>query len=388
MLALRLVALAAVLPLILATHVPLRRQHRRTLTVAEAAPLVARARPAELNAGHKSARRALKRSLKKKAKRACAAAAATATSTFTSASPAYTVEPTATSTSGYAAPSDDTSDSWAEPSSTTTYAVTSSATWLGDWAAASSQAASTTHKHSVTHSSSADSAGDVVSSVVSSVSSAASGVASSVSGLLQVTDDTCGWCDSSDSAPNGSEDWLNCGVTGSGWTPPYVTISELSYVDLDSSGPFAACSDYFYLFNEYGPEYNIPPIMLASFALQESSCNQYATGGNGEAGLMQLAEANCDGAPDGNCYDLDFNVKTGASYFSSLITQYDGNVLEAIGSYNGWYAGLTVADATAAASEGDCSGQNNLDYITQMVNGWMQGQDGSNLGTYFNLASC
>ena len=49
---------------------------------------------------------------------------------------------------------------------------------------------------------------------------------------------------------------------------------------------------------------------------------------------------------------------------------------------------MTVADATAAASEGDCTAQNNLDYLTQVVNGWMQGKDGTTLGSYFNLAAC
>ena len=34
--------------------------------------------------------------------------------------------------------------------------------------------------------------------------------------------------------------------------------------------------------------------MLASFAMQESTCNAGATGGNGEAGLMQIAPPNCE----------------------------------------------------------------------------------------------
>jgi hypothetical protein len=43
----------------------------------------------------------------------------------------------------------------------------------------------------------------------------------------------------------------------------------------------------------------VPPILLASFAMQESTCNPSATGGNGEAGLMQIAQPNCGGAPGG-----------------------------------------------------------------------------------------
>ena len=56
--------------------------------------------------------------------------------------------------------------------------------------------------------------------------------------------------------------------------------------------------------------------MLASFAMQESTCNPWATGGNGEAGLMQIAPENCGGAPSGEgsqgCWDVDFNIQRGA----------------------------------------------------------------------------
>ncbi len=43
---------------------------------------------------------------------------------------------------------------------------------------------------------------------------------------------------------------------------------------------------------------------------------------------------------------------------------------------------MTYSDATAEASKGDCSAQNNLDYIFQFVNGWMQNKSGENIGTY------
>lgn len=43
--------------------------------------------------------------------------------------------------------------------------------------------------------------------------------------------------------------------------------------------------------------------MLASFAMQESSCVPSAVGGAGEQGLMQITVDKCGGAPDGNCQD-------------------------------------------------------------------------------------
>ena len=39
---------------------------------------------------------------------------------------------------------------------------------------------------------------------------------------------------------------------------------------------------------------------------------------------------------------MDYNIKTGVAYFASLISQYNGNLLEAIGGYNGWFRGMTV----------------------------------------------
>lgn len=43
---------------------------------------------------------------------------------------------------------------------------------------------------------------------------------------------------------------------------------------------------------------------------------------------------------------------------------------------------MTYSDATAAAGRGDCSAQNNLDYIFQFVNGWMQNKSGYDIGKY------
>lgn len=50
--------------------------------------------------------------------------------------------------------------------------------------------------------------------------------------------------------------------------------------------------------------HSVPPILLASIALQESSCNPATVGGNGEQGLMQLTSDKCGNAPGGNCQDV------------------------------------------------------------------------------------
>jgi soluble lytic murein transglycosylase-like protein len=146
------------------------------------------------------------------------------------------------------------------------------------------------------------------------------------------------------------------------------------------------------MFEKYGGQYGIPPIMLASFAMQESSCNPNTVGGAGEQGLMQITKEKCGGAPGGNCRDPDFNIRTGARYFAKTLGEKGGNLVEAVANYNGWTKGLTYAKATAAAKSGCCPCQNNCDYLHQFFNGWLQNIDAYNmnfrLGKYFNLDVC
>jgi len=191
--------------------------------------------------------------------------------------------------------------------------------------------------------------------------------------------------------PNGSEGWLTCGVeSGGGWNPPNVQVSDLKYKDLAFDGIFKPCAQFSDIIYNAAGAYSLPPIMIASIMMQESSCNKATVGGGGEQGLMQITKDKCGGAPGGNCMDPDFNIHTGAKYLAGQISSSGNNVLLAVGSYNGWYDGLTYAKATAAAKSSCCRCQNNLDYVHQFFNGWMQGIDAysSNLGTYKNLDQC
>lgn len=60
-----------------------------------------------------------------------------------------------------------------------------------------------------------------------------------------------------------------------GQTPPNAKLSDLSFVSIEEAmkknSVWAPCGQYLYLFEKYGNEMGIPPIMLASFALQEST---------------------------------------------------------------------------------------------------------------------
>ena len=112
------------------------------------------------------------------------------------------------------------------------------------------------------------------------------------------------------SGPNGHIDWLNCGFEADhGWQPPYIRMEDIITHPLSSAftkpgSPFKACSPYIWIFEKYGGQYNIPPILLASFAMQESSCQPDVVGGGGEQGLMQISGDKCIGAPNpGGCRD-------------------------------------------------------------------------------------
>jgi soluble lytic murein transglycosylase-like protein len=97
--------------------------------------------------------------------------------------------------------------------------------------------------------------------------------------------------------------------------------------------------------------------------MQESSCNPNTVGGAGEQGLMQLTPNDkCGGAPGGNCKEPAYNIGTGARFFSGLIKDNGGNVLKAVGKYNGWVQGMTVGSATRMKNT-CCRCQNNLDYV-------------------------
>jgi len=199
------------------------------------------------------------------------------------------------------------------------------------------------------------------------------------------------------SGPNGNISFLNCGLMSGGWTPPLIHIDgivsvELSKVAYNPESAFYACTSFVPLFEKYAAQYGVPAIMLASFAMQESSCNPATVGGGGEQGMMQITPDKCGGAPDGNCKDPDFNIQKGAHFFSEALKSANGDVLRAVGRYNGWYKRMTYEEATAAGRDGNCREQNNLDYLHQYLNGWMQGvnayEHNPPLGEYFNLNDC
>lgn len=191
--------------------------------------------------------------------------------------------------------------------------------------------------------------------------------------------------------PNGSIEFLNCGISKSNpsskWRAPKVSLKDLKVISAEQaakSSAFKACSKYESAFKSAEKSSGIPAVVLMSFAMQESTCNPSVKGGNGEIGMMQLTPDKCGGK---NCWDATTNIATGAHYFKDEIDRRGGNVLAALGAYNGWQDNqMTYSSATS--QQYGCHAQNNLDYLMQMVNWWFQGKTGYSYKHYNNLANC
>lgn len=60
--------------------------------------------------------------------------------------------------------------------------------------------------------------------------------------------------------PNGEESWFNCGIEGSGWTPPPMNVSDVVSKDLNDAlsepnSPFSNCGPYVSYFYQYASQY-------------------------------------------------------------------------------------------------------------------------------------
>ncbi|KAL6863337.1 hypothetical protein ACO1O0_003586 [Amphichorda felina] len=198
--------------------------------------------------------------------------------------------------------------------------------------------------------------------------------------------------------PNGSEQWLNTGIDGDGWEPPFLDINNLTHISLEEyyNGVGSGCAQYDEYFQSSGSKYDIDPAILAFIAMQESSCNADADGPT--PGLMQCEPANCQNGQDNCQYPIQDNVDCGAWVLRSALDNADGNAVRALGSYNGWFTaadntglngGRGLTEGYPCSQEGQDHGvPQNLDYIHETLNGWFQGYDmygsDSGLGGYYN----
>lgn len=261
-------------------------------------------------------------------------------------------------------------------------------------AAASSQSSSGSSSSSSSSSSDTQKSGSDGSSVVNKVT----GIIKPAVSLIGFNSDNCGPSGADDEYPNGAEHWLNCGLSKSNpngkWTPPKgIKIDHLTTVSLEhalaTNSVWEPCKPWIPIFEKVGAEENLPPILLAAFAMQESTCNPNVVGDNeGAFGLMQITKDKCNGMGPKGCSEPWYNVKKAASYFNTELSNRNGEFLEALGAYNGWQPGLTYNVATEKAWTPQCVQQQNLDYLFQMTGGWLLGRTGYEMGSIKNLAVC
>ncbi|PWI73622.1 glycoside hydrolase family 23 protein [Purpureocillium lilacinum] len=185
--------------------------------------------------------------------------------------------------------------------------------------------------------------------------------------------------------PNGSEQWLNTGLKGSGWEPPFLDINKLSHISLDEyyNGVGKPCQKYDQYFRGSGAKYNIDPAILAFLAMQESSCN--ADEGGPTPGLMQCDPGNCQNGKDSCQYPIEDNTDCGAHVLRQALDGAGGNAVHALGSYNGWFTasdgtglngGKGLTEGYPCSDEGKAHGvPQNLNYLHETLNGWFQGYD-------------
>jgi len=178
--------------------------------------------------------------------------------------------------------------------------------------------------------------------------------------------------------PNGKQDWFNCGLNDGGWTPPMIKLEQLVFMPLADAlklknNQFSGCESLLSIFQEVSQSTGVPDIMLASIAMQESSCNPKSYSA-GSTGLFQLSSDLC--SPYSDCYDPKSNTEGGANYINTLLKQFNGNIAEVMGNYNGWYAGIKPSDVQNMP----CAERQNWNYLQNIFNGFMQGVDGYSNG--------
>lgn len=79
-------------------------------------------------------------------------------------------------------------------------------------------------------------------------------------------------------------------------------------------------------------------------------------------------------------------VEAAAKFLAEKLGESGNNIVHALGAYNGWSevgGSSKQAPITCGATAGV-----NLDYIQQVLNGWMQGVDGSTIGQYGGSSHC
>lgn len=85
---------------------------------------------------------------------------------------------------------------------------------------------------------------------------------------------------------------------------------------------------------EASQTYDVPEELIKAVIYCESSFNPNAVSKSGAVGLMQLMPATAKGLGVENSYDPRQNIMGGTKYLSSLIKNFDGDLILAMAGYN------------------------------------------------------
>jgi len=295
---------------------------------------------------------------KKRGGKVCRVKDAASASTLASAS--STASSTASSSASVAINTPTVAAAILQPATTASASSASSSSssqaW-GDWQQSSSSSAWTSETWPTTTSTS------------STHAPAATNAPPANSGLLYASG-PCGDSSSSADHPNGALWWLNCGLSDSGgWNPPSVKASDLIAITNPADHPevFGSCTQYANIFADAAAANNMPTALLMSIGMQESGCNRDATGARGEQGIMQVAGNACD---PGDCKEPWYNIHKGAEILvSKMGGDPNGNIISALGQYNGWMPGMHAGAGAVYGPEGQ-----KVSYLDDMLNKWLQGK--------------
>lgn len=99
---------------------------------------------------------------------------------------------------------------------------------------------------------------------------------------------------------------------------------------------------------EDAEQYEIDPLLVCAIVKSESNFDPNAVSPVGAVGLMQLmpdtaswlAEQHGIDYSEEMLYDAEYNLQLGCLYLSTLLDYWDGNIVEAVASYNGGHGNV------------------------------------------------
>ena len=100
--------------------------------------------------------------------------------------------------------------------------------------------------------------------------------------------------------------------------------------------PFKSANPYDNLFQEYGNQYGVDPILLRLIAQRESSYNPRATSPKGARGLFQVMPETAKGMgfDPANLHDPRVSAEAGTRYLKEQLDRHNGDIRLALASYN------------------------------------------------------